>query len=92
MKKKAILYTSKGCPLCNEARTILKRQDCKIHFEEVSYDANIKERPCETIVPALPARVGSSLPQLVVGNVCLEGLLEIQVADASGQLQKLLQV
>jgi len=77
------IYTSEPCAYCSGAKALLKRRG--IEYEEINLSMDPDGRA------ELARTTGMmTFPQIVIGDYTLGGFDELQVADHTGRLQKLL--
>ena len=81
--KEVIIYTTKTCPYCYKAKSLLKSLD--ISYQEVSVDFNSKLRA------EMASRAGkTSVPQIWFGEEHIGGCDDLHELNATGNLLKAL--
>lgn len=81
--KKVVIYTTKVCPYCVRAKSLLDRK--KVTYEEISVEDE-KERE-KMIIKASGRR---TVPQIFIGDFHVGGCDDLHTLDAQGKLDKLL--
>ena len=81
--KEVIIYTTKTCPYCYTAKSLLKSLD--VSYQEVSVDFNSKLRA------EMASRAGkTSVPQIWFGEEHIGGCDDLHELHAAGNLFKAL--
>tara|TARA_B110000008_G_scaffold35649_1_gene31958 strand:- start:683 stop:934 length:252 start_codon:yes stop_codon:yes gene_type:complete len=81
--KNVIIYTTKTCPYCYKAKSLLKSLD--VSYQEVSVDFNSKLRA------EMASRAGkTSVPQIWFGEEHIGGCDDLHELHAAGNLLKAL--
>ena len=81
--KDVIIYTTKTCPYCDKAKSLLKCLD--VSYQEVSVDFNSKLRA------EMASRAGkTSVPQIWFGEEHIGGCDDLHELHAAGNLFKAL--
>ena len=81
--KDVIIYTTKTCPYCYRAKSLLKSLD--VSYQEVSVDLNSKLRA------EMASRAGkTSVPQIWFGEEHIGGCDDLHELHAAGNLFKAL--
>ena len=81
--KDVIIYTTKTCPYCYKAKSLLKSLD--VSYQEVSVDFNSKLRA------EMASRAGkTSVPQIWFGEEHIGGCDDLHELHAAGNLFKVL--
>ncbi len=81
--KDVIIYTTKTCPYCYKAKSLLKSLD--VSYQEVSVDFNSKLRA------EMASRAGkTSVPQIWFGEEHIGGCDDLRELHAAGNLFKAL--
>ena len=81
--KEVIIYTTKTCPYCYKAKSLLKSLD--VSYQEVSVDFNSKLRA------EMASRAGkTSVPQIWFGEEHIGGCDDLHELHAAGNLLKAL--
>jgi len=81
--KDVIIYTTKTCPYCYKAKSLLKSLD--VSYQEVSVDLNSKLRA------EMASRAGkTSVPQIWFGEEHIGGCDDLHELHAAGNLFKAL--
>ena len=81
--KDVIIYTTKTCPYCYKAKSLLKSLD--VSYQEVSVDFNPKLRA------EMASRAGkTSVPQIWFGEEHIGGCDDLHELNAAGNLLKAL--
>jgi len=79
--KPVTIYTTRVCPYCVKAKSILKRND--LAFQEVDVSADDARM-------ALVAKSGrKTVPQIYIGEFHVGGCDDLEAAEASGKLAEL---
>ena len=77
--KDVTIYTTKTCPFCYKAKSLLKKLD--IHFKEISVDFNSKLRA------DMASRAGkTSVPQIWFGDDHIGGCDDLHTLHDAGNL------
>ena len=78
-----VVYSSTSCPLCTQAKALLKARE--IPFEEINLAMDAEGRV------ALNEKTGMmTFPQVLVDDELIGGFQELIAADQSGKLAELL--
>ena len=82
--KKVTLYSGDSCPFCAAAKALLKTKDVEIEEFDIWKDpAKAKEMMQKT-------NGARSIPQIFIGDHHVGGNDQLQAANTSGELDKLL--
>tara|TARA_Y100001970_G_C13945718_1_gene705550 strand:- start:318 stop:572 length:255 start_codon:yes stop_codon:yes gene_type:complete len=82
--KKVVMYTGNPCPYCVYARALLDSK--KIPYEEINvWEDDVKRK--EMLKKSGGA---TSVPQIFIGDHHVGGNAELQAANKTGELDKLL--
>ncbi len=77
------MYSTEPCPFCSRAKALLNARE--IDFKEINLAKDPDGRA------ELAAKTGlMTFPQIVIDGKTLGGWTELEAADASGQLEKLI--
>tara|TARA_B100001029_G_C14979989_1_gene405421 strand:+ start:70 stop:324 length:255 start_codon:yes stop_codon:yes gene_type:complete len=82
--KKVIMYTGDPCPYCVYAKALLKSKN--VPFEEIDVWKDDDKR--EEMLKKSGGR--TSVPQIFIGDHHVGGNAELQAANKTGELDKLL--
>ena len=82
--KKVLMYSGSPCPYCDHAKALLKSKN--IPFEEIDVWKN-KDKAKEMLKRTNGAR---TIPQIFIGDHYVGGNDQLQAANKSGELDKLL--
>ena len=82
--KKVTIYTGSPCPFCEQAKALLKSKN--ISFEEIDVSKN-QDKAKEMLQKTNGAR---TIPQIFIGDHHIGGNDQLQEANRSGELEKLL--
>lgn len=78
-----VIYTTRWCPYCIRAKSLLKRKG--LAFREIAVDGDARLRQ------EMAAKAGrTSVPQIWIGTTHIGGSDELHAAERSGQLDRLL--
>jgi glutaredoxin 3 len=78
------IYTTRYCPYCIAAKTLLTRKG--VQFTEIDVSGNTKER--SKMVARAKGRM--TVPQIFIGSVHVGGFDDLNALDRSGGLDALL--
>ena len=82
--KKVVIYTGPLCNFCSAAKHLLNKK--KINYEEIDIGYDDKKRE-EMLKKSNGAR---TIPQIFIGDHYIGGNDQLQAANRSGELDKLL--
>ena len=79
-----IIYTTRFCPYCSEAKDLLRRKS--VPFDEIDVSGDRKTRA------AMTERAGgrTSVPQIFIGERHIGGCDDLYALDSAGKLDPLL--
>lgn len=83
MKEKITVYTTKRCPYCDAAKTLLQRKGYP--YAEVDVSA-----PDMRMMLIKKAQGRKTVPQVFIGDLHVGGFDELQALDKAGDLDKLM--
>ena len=78
------IYTRPGCGYCTAAKPLLTRQQAAFTEFDVSRDPTLRQKMWDR------AGVGSTFPQIFIGEVHVGGCDELYALDREGKLDQLL--
>jgi glutaredoxin 3 len=81
---KITIYTTKTCPYCYAAKTLLAKKGAKYDEIDVSYDADVRQRMM------IKANGRRTVPQIFIGETHVGGSDDLHELDRRGQLDGLL--
>tara|TARA_B100001996_G_C18443574_1_gene509361 strand:+ start:34 stop:288 length:255 start_codon:yes stop_codon:yes gene_type:complete len=82
--KKVVIYSGSSCPYCDRAKALLKSKN--VPFEEIDIWKD-KNKAKEMLERTNGAR---TIPQIFIGDHYVGGNDQLQAANRSGELDKLL--
>jgi len=82
--KQVLMYTGDYCPHCKSAKALLESKNVKIQEVDVSKDSSRRVEMQERTGGA------KTIPQIFIGDHYIGGNAELQAANRSGELDKLL--
>jgi len=78
-----VIYTTKTCPYCYKAKSLLKRLGAS--YQEISVDFN------KTLRAEMAAKAGkTSVPQIWIKDIHVGGCDDLHALHETGELEKLL--
>ena len=83
MREKVVIYSSRWCPFCMRALTLLNSKE--VAFTEIDVDKNPQER-----VKMREMAGRNSVPQIWIGDHHVGGCDELFALERSGELDQLL--
>lgn len=84
MKEKIVVYTTKRCPYCDAAKTLLQRKGYAYSEIDVS-DPELR------IMLTKKSQGRKTVPQIFIGDLHVGGFDDLQAYDKSGELDTLMQ-
>jgi glutaredoxin 3 len=81
---KVTIYTTKTCPYCYAAKSLLAKKGAKFDEIDVSYDADVRQRMM------IKANGRRTVPQIFIGETHVGGSDDLHELDRRGQLDRLL--
>jgi glutaredoxin 3 len=81
---KVTIYTTKTCPYCYAAKSLLAKKGAKYDEIDVSYDADVRQRMM------IKANGRRTVPQIFIGDTHVGGNDDLHELDRRGQLDGLL--
>ena len=81
---KVTIYTTKTCPYCYAAKSLLAKKGAKYDEIDVSYDADVRQRMM------IKANGRRTVPQIFIGETHVGGSDDLHELDRRGQLDGLL--
>ena len=82
--KQVLMYTGDYCPHCKSAKALLESKNVAIKEIDISRDSSKRIEMQERTGGA------KTIPQIFIGNHYIGGNAELQAANRSGELDKLL--
>jgi glutaredoxin 3 len=82
--KQVLMYTGDYCPHCKSAKSLLESKNVEIKEIDVSKNPNKRDEMQERTGGA------KTIPQIFIGDHYIGGNAELQAANRSGELDKLL--
>jgi glutaredoxin 3 len=82
--KKITIYSGNPCPFCAAAKALLKTKDVEIE------EFDIRKDPAKAKEMLQKTNGARSIPQIFIGNHYVGGNDQLQAANKSGELDKLL--
>jgi len=83
MSKKVVIYSSRSCPFCLRALSLLNSKD--VEYTEIDVDKNPQER-----VKMRELAGKNSVPQIWIGDHHVGGCTELYALESAGELDPLL--
>ncbi|MDQ2076009.1 glutaredoxin 3 [Marinimicrobium sp. ABcell2] len=83
--KEIVLYTTRYCPFCVNAKALLKRKGIT-EITEISVDGSSAKREEMTRLTG-----NRTVPQIYIGDTHVGGFTELYHLEKTGQLDRLLQ-
>ena len=84
--KKVIIYSGETCPHCSAAKALLKSKNAE--YEEI----DIWKDPAKAKEMLQRTNGARSIPQIFIGDHYVGGNDQLQAANKSGELDKLLKI
>lgn len=81
---KVTIYTTKTCPYCYAAKSLLAKKGAKYDEIDVSYDVDVRQRMM------IKANGRRTVPQIFIGETHVGGSDDLHELDRRGQLDGLL--
>jgi glutaredoxin 3 len=81
---KVTIYTTKTCPYCHAAKSLLAKKGAKFDEIDVSYDHNERQRM------VIKANGRRTVPQIFIGETHVGGSDDLQELERRGRLDGLL--
>ncbi len=78
------IYSTKMCPFCFAAKTLLKRKGASYEEIDVTFDSTTRSKMSEL------AGGATSVPQIWIGERHVGGFDDLNALDAAGELDPLL--
>jgi glutaredoxin 3 len=78
------VYTRPGCGYCSAAKSLLARKKAAFTEFDVSTDSTLRQQMWDR------AGVGSTFPQIFIGDIHVGGCDELYALDREGKLDSLL--
>ncbi len=78
------VYTRPGCGYCSAAKSLLTRKNAAFTEFDVSTDPTLRQQMWDR------AGVGSTFPQIFIGDIHVGGCDELYALDREGKLDSLL--
>jgi glutaredoxin 3 len=78
------IYTRPGCGYCSAAKSLLTRKKAAFTEHDAGKDPNVRQAMYDR------AGVGSTFPQIFIGNLHVGGCDELYALDRGGKLDALL--
>ena len=82
--KKVIIYSGETCPHCSAAKALLKSKN--VEYEEI----DIWKDPSKAKEMLQKTNGARTIPQIFIGDLLVGGNDQLQEANRSGELDKLL--